>query len=268
MEDIYRASKGASDVPHRHDYYTILLILEADGRHVLDYNNYNLGPRQLHFVKPGQVHQIVLNRTPSGYVITFSREFLAVNNISETHISDLSLFKAFSDARPLNLDVESTSRLVSVVEQMQQIINAKMLNGDAGLAALLQLFFVYCSNEPTIDPEQMDEENTAICMLRDFKQLVESHYKDWHKVQNYSGHLHITPKHLSTTVKKQTGQTAKALIQDRILLEAKRLLLFTELSIKEVAYGLGFSEPFHFSSFFKKQEGLSPKTFRERKGLR
>ena len=77
--------------------------------------------------------------------------------------------------------------------------------------------------------------------------------------------MNITPKHLSQTVKNLSGKTAKELIQDRVVLEAKRLLLHTPLSIKEIAYQLGFEEPLHFSAFFKNRAGVSPTFFKEAK---
>ena len=74
---------------------------------------------------------------------------------------------------------------------------------------------------------------------------------------------HISTKHLSQTLKNITGKVAKDHIQDRLALEAKRLLLHTSLSVKEIAYEIGFEEPLHFSGFFKKRVGVSPSQFRQ-----
>ena len=131
------------------------------------------------------------------------------------------------------------------------------------LGSLLQLFLIYCNNSSQLDATQIDEDNSGICILRDFKQLVEENFNKWHKVKEYASEIHISPKHLSQTVKNITGKVAKDHIQDRIVLEAKRLMLHTDLTIKEVAYSTGFEEPLHFSGFFRKQVGVSPSQFRK-----
>ncbi|MEO0338424.1 MAG: helix-turn-helix domain-containing protein, partial [Bacteroidota bacterium] len=132
------------------------------------------------------------------------------------------------------------------------------------LGALLQLFLIYTNNTINLDSTQLEEENAGVCVVRDFKELVENKFSKWHKVGDYATKVHLTPKYLSQTVKNYTGKTAKEFIQDRLLLEAKRLLLHTDMSVKEVAYEVGFEEPLHFSSFFKKHAGQSPSKFRER----
>jgi len=116
-----------------------------------------------------------------------------------------------------------------------------------------------------VNDRQLDEDTAEICILRDFKSLVEQKYRKWHQVQNYASEINITPKHLSQTVKNVTGKVAKEYIQDRLVLESKRLLLHTDQAIKEIAYEIGFKEPLHFSNFFKKQTGVSPSDFRSRR---
>ena len=133
------------------------------------------------------------------------------------------------------------------------------------LGALLQLFLIHCNNSSSVNPSHLDEENSGVCILRDFKHLVDEKYASWHKVNEYAAEVHLSPKYLSQTVKQFTGKSAKEFIQDRLVLEAKRLLLHTELSVKEVAYRIGFEEPLHFSSFFKKKVNISPTLFRDRK---
>jgi AraC-like DNA-binding protein len=265
MGRIYEQTNGNKDVPHRHDYYTVLLVEEANGEHIIDYQTYNFASNQVFFVGPGQVHQVVTPTKPSGWVITFSREFLVENGIPESFISNISLFRQFGEAPPLELDDTSLERLQRIVLDMEEQLALDLHYRNRALGALLQLFLICCNNSCLLDTNQLDEENASVCMLRDFKALVQGHYQEWHKVAQYAAEIHITPKHLSSTVKNLTGKTAKEIIQDRLTLEAKRLLLHTELNIKEIAYQLGFEEPLHFSGFFKKQTGVSPSSFRGKK---
>lgn len=262
METIYNQVNGKTDVPHRHNYYTVLLIEKAAGYHNIDYNTYPFNPLEVHFVAPGQVHQVVLDKTPSGTVLTFSKDFLIQSNIPESFISNIRLFKHFGDASPLGLDDELFSRLRRIINEMESCLPLEFKYRNRALGALLQLFLIYSNNSCSLDPAQLEEDNSRVCILRDFKKLVDSKFSEWHDVKSYASVIHISPKHLSYTTKQLTGMTAKEIIQDRILLESKRLLVHTNMIIKEIAYIIGFEEPLHFSSFFKKHTGISPTDFR------
>ncbi|EAY24958.1 AraC family transcriptional regulator [Microscilla marina] len=265
MENIYEAAQGSTDVPHRHDYYTIMLVEVAKGRHVIDYQSYVFAGCEVFFVNPGQVHQVALQAKPKGWVITFSRDFLVENSIPESFISNINLFRQFGDTPPLSLDEDTFARLKNLIAEMQACLPSSFHYRNRALGALLQLFLIYCSNSCLLDTTQLDEESNGVCIFRDFKKLVEQHYQQWHKVGTYASEIPISPKHLSHTVKKLTGKSAKEFIQDRLILEGKRLLIHTRLNIKQIAYELGFEEPLHFSNFFKKKAQVSPSEFRQQK---
>lgn len=263
MEDIFDNVQGGTDVPHRHDYYTVLFVEQAKGKHVVDYQTYNFSKSEVHFVAPGQVHQVVLTDRPNGWVLTFSREFLMQNRIPESFITNINLFKSFGDSSPLKLDKTTFDRLARTIKEMETCLSVNLTYRVRALGALLQLFLIYCNNSANLDDTQLKEDDSSISIFRNFKNLVELKFTEWHKVKNYALEIHISPKHLSSTVKKVTGKSAKEIIQDRILIESKRLLLHTNMTIKEVAYAVGFVEPLHFSGFFKKRAGTSPSQFRE-----
>ncbi len=264
MEHIFEQHGGKLDAPHRHDYFTILFVKRATGKHVVDYQTHYFAEKQVHFVSPGQVHQVNTPEKPEGWVITFSREFLVENNIPESFISNINLFRQFGESPPLVVDEETFGKLARIMSEMEDVLPLDLHYRNRALGSLLQLFLIYCSNSCNLNPTQLDEENSGVCMLRNFKSLIEEHFHQWHKVSDYASEIPVSSKHLSYTAKSLTGKTAKELIQDRLTLEAKRLLMHTELNVKEIAYQLGFEEPLHFSGFFKKQTGQSPSDFRSK----
>lgn len=262
MGVIFDETGGKADVPHRHDYYTVILIEQAAGEHLVDYQTYTFQPLEVYFISPGQVHQVVARTKPRGWVFTFSRDFLVENNIPESFITNINLFQPFGESPPLKIDKVTFERLLDIIRQMQECLPMELSYRSRALGALLQLFLIHCNNSSNLNPTHLDEENSGVCILRDFKHLVDARYHQWHKVNDYAAEVHLSPKYLSQTVKQFTGKSAKEFIQDRLVLEAKRLLLHTDLSVKEVAYKIGFEEPLHFSAFFKKKAGVSPSSFR------
>ncbi|MFT5075002.1 MAG: AraC-like DNA-binding protein [Saprospiraceae bacterium] len=110
--------------------------------------------------------------------------------------------------------------------------------------------------DPTIEQSKLD-------IIRQFNLLVEEHFKEKHKVSEYADLLNKSPKTLSNLFSKFNNKTPLQVINDRIVLEAKKLLLLSEKPSKEIAFGLGFSEAAHFSKFFKNQVGVSPIHFKK-----
>lgn len=100
-------------------------------------------------------------------------------------------------------------------------------------------------------------------LYKKFKDLVDEHYREKKHVTEYAELLHVTPKHLSETVKKESGSTALQHIHQRIIREAKNLLTYTDKSAKEIAYSLGFKTPSHFGRFFKRRVDRSPIQYRK-----
>lgn len=263
MEAIYTQRKGKPDAPHRHNYYTALLIKQAQGKHFIDFESYPLSDLQVYFITPGQVHQLIEEQVSIGYSMVFSVEFLIQNNIPLSFIDDLNLFNNYNQNPPLDLNIQQFDKLAYYCNEMIACQDNTHKYKTAATGALLKLFLITCNQIctlPTYNPQQLEASNS---ILKKFKQLVESNYLTWHSTSDYARALNITPDHLNRTIKSLIGKTAKNYIQARITIAAKRLLYFSDLSSKEIAYQLGFSEPANFSAFFKKNTGLSPSQFKK-----
>jgi AraC family transcriptional activator of pobA len=264
MEAIYERQGEAPDPPHRHDYYTVIWSTEASGSHTVDFKTYPLEPRQVFFVSPGQIHQVITPTRPKGIVITFSPEFLSRNNISSRFISDLYLFQDYGDAPPLKLDEEASAQLGGFLEQMLLFIDRPIRFRSEALGALLRLFLICCYEHCDIEHRGGESSGEAgVSLLRNFRDQLESAYMREHQVAWYAEQALVSPDHLNRTVKHLTGKTVKEHIQERIILEARRQLLYSEQSVKEIAFGLGFDEATHFSAFFKRGTGMRPMSYRK-----
>lgn len=261
MEDIYARRRGVKDEPHRHDFYTVLLVIDGEGRHVIDFHQFELGPRQVYFISPGQVHQLVEKKPTHGFSMVFSRQFLVENNISVSFIEDLNLFNNYGYAPPLELGEEVIVHLQAYAEQMLEWQNSMLKYRYQAIGSNLKLFLIECNHNCDLDIKSFDDQGNSL--IGDFRQMVDKKFKDWHSINQYAEALSITPDHLNRVVKYKTGTTAKDLWQSRMIVAAKRLIFFSDMSMKEIAYELGFSEASHFSAFFKKCTGQSPASFKK-----
>jgi AraC-like DNA-binding protein len=264
MEDTYTKRNGIVDEPHRHNYYTVLIINKANGQHIIDFNTYEFANNQIFFVAPGQVHQVIEREKSLGFAMTFSNQFLVENSIPVSFIESLNLFQNYGQNPPLmpnNVEFETIEQFSN---QIFKLFNSDAKMKNLSIGAFLKLLLIECNTLCSINPIESDIDTSGDNLIRAFKKGVESNYKKEHSTTYYANELHITPDHLNRTIKARIGKTAKDYIQARIITEAKRLLYFTNLTNKEIAYELGFNEPANFSAFFKKHTQLSPSSFKKK----
>lgn len=262
MAALYQERNGAADAPHRHGYYTILVLRQAQGEHRLDFQAHPLGAYQVYFITPGQVHQLVEQAPSQGVALVFSQAFLTHTQLSPAFVDDLQLFRIQPYHEPLELEPDAFELVWSDVQRMGQHYHSTQKYRMQAIGALLQLVLLECQRHCDLPAEQAPQLEGAQGLVQQFRALAEAHHKEWHQVADYAQALHVTPDHLNRTIKQVLHQTAKHYLQDRLLTAAKRRLFFTSASTKEIGYELGFTEPANFSAFFKRCTGQSPTQFR------
>jgi len=263
MEDIYIKRNGEVDEPHRHNYYTVLFINKANGLHKIDFNTYELSDKQIFFVAPGQVHQVMETKKSLGFAMTFSNQFLVESSIPLSFIDSLNLFQNYGQSPPLSPSSDQFDAIENFTKNIFKLFNSDAKMKSLSIGAFLKLLLIECNNICAINPIESDLDSSGDNLIRAFKNAVDNNYKKEHSTTYYANELHITPDHLNRTIKAKIGKTAKEYIQARIVTEAKRLLYFTNLSNKQIGYELGFNEPANFSAFFKKHTQLSPSNFKK-----
>jgi len=263
MEDVYRKTNGAPDIPHRHDYYTIIFIEQGQGTHFIDFTEYEIADRSIFFIMPGQMHQVILTSEPTGWIITFTEEFLIANSIPDKMINDIYLFNDYGQSPPLPINENDMPVYKNLILQMAHFEKSLETYTQEAVGSLVKVFLIqgnnHCSLRKSNNPQLVETSNH---ILRTFKQLLNKKYATDHMVSNYADELAVTSDYLNKTVKNLTGKSAKDHIQSKLITEAKRSLLFSNISNKELAYELGFEESAHFNNFFKKTTGQTPSEFR------
>jgi AraC-like DNA-binding protein len=251
------------EVPHRHNYHTVLWSLDMEGKHIVDYKEYEIRNNDIFFVGPEQVHQVFIGERKNGLLLMFNCSFLDKHFINREFISNLGLFSEISESPPISVDSKSVDILKSFTDQIFDAFHSVDNFKYEKIGAWLKLFLIECNKfAPTLNTDNPQTQQSAKAILRRFKELLDLNFRTWRQVNDYSGELNISPDYLNSVIKSTIGKTAKELIQQRITLEAKRLGIHTDLSTKEIAYQLGFDDPSHFSRFYKNTENQNFSDFR------
>lgn len=262
-QEIEVRNGGKQDIPHRHNYYTVLFIANGKGKHWIDYTEFDIENKSLFFVSPGQVHQVVAEPGIQGYVLLFTKEFLLQHQISESLITDIGLFSDIYNVPPIMLCGEGYDRMEGFLKQIKVAYQNNDVYSSEAISAWLKLFIIECNRYAIHMPNgTRNTTATSADVVKEFKSLLEQKYMEWHKVSDYSAKLNVSPDYLNTLVKASVGKTAKEFIQNRVVLEAKRLGVHTNLTSKEISFRIGFEDPAHFSKFFKSVSNRSFSDFR------
>jgi AraC family transcriptional activator of pobA len=248
--EVFQHRKSAIEIPHRHNFYSILITYNAIGQHIIDLNPVDLHDYMIFFIHPEQVHQMNATNDSEGIAILFTEDFLMKNGMLKTILDQLNLFQLNEQSTYLHLK-EKNEELASFVDQMHQLFLSQDVFKAEKFSAYLKLFLLK-SYELKMEYLTPFIQDTVPEIVQKFKLLVDQKFLEWHKVNTYAEKLLISPNYLNEVIKKHTGRTAKEHIQNRLISEAKRLSYFTQLSSKEIGFKLGFNDPSHFAKFAKK----------------
>lgn len=266
LEALLPVQERAVSTSHRHDFYEIFLFTKGGGTHMIDFTGHPVLDQSLHLVCPGQVHQVSREALSEGWVLMFSRDFLL--SLLDTPLAQQQVaFSEHPPAKAAAMAPEDSLRLVQLLMSQLQAAQqeGKEWHNPELVRALVKVLVLTCAELFEAPPQsaELPAEAAGYRLLRRFSGLVEAHYRELHQVSDYADRLAVTAGHLNVVSKTWLQKTAREVIQDRLLLEAKRLLLHTDLCGKEIAYALHFEDPSHFAKFFKGHCGVSPGGFRQ-----
>lgn len=243
--------------PHRHNFYQFVLFTKGRGNHSIDFEHFEIESWQVYFMIPGQIHTWNFATEMHGYIFNFNAELFDTFLLRPDYLAQFNFFSG--DSNKSVFTVEQAYRL-----QIQSILDYIILNKEDEDFAKISLLYVFSLlNKQFVPNEETVSSTYNYTILKNFKSLIEINYKSLKLPKEYAELLYITPNHLNALTKEHLGMPAGEIIRNRILLEAKRMLVIKEYSISEIAYELNFSDNSYFSKFFKKLTGFTPEEFRK-----
>lgn len=248
------------DKSHVLSYYDITLITEGNGLFFLDEFNYHIEPNKIFFTSPMQVRKWEIEKVPKGLVLIFEEEFLCTFFNDSQFVQKLSYFNTTTHKPVLTLANSEFGYFEKVLKNIEEEIVAQVEKDNHILRALLYQALVWLNRQYQKSNSILEQASNKY--IFEFKKLVNKYFSDQHSVNFYANKLNITPGHLNDIVKENLGISAKKHIQNRIFLEAKRLLLYSSLSVSEIAWKLHFQDNSYFIRAFKNRIGCTPQLFR------
>lgn len=250
MPEFFQQLKGMeTDTMHLHGFYEIIWFQKGSGTHYVDFNQYAIAPGTIFFISPGQIHSFDTKHDQEGYVLKICAE----------------LFDDFVSLSCVTVQDKDSAALEMLIGAMQEELKKEdSLGHREALHALVKLFVIMVRRSYAgMNPSAPNPHKVSYKAFLNFRKLIEENYCRLHTVKDYASLLNVSSKTLTLYVNECSKYSPLELINNRIILEAKRLLRYSVLSVKEIAFRLGFEDPSYFAKFFKRMVKQSPADYRE-----
>ena len=243
---------------HRDDNYLFLLIESGSGSMDVDFSEVVLAERELYFVAPGQVHHNIYSGQAVAWLVLVEPSLIPEDY---RKILDNNLLRQ----KPCTLDERQFNQFLDILHLLEKQYQS---NPDTAFYkqftyAILEVFLcAVASAYLSADTSLMDKVSRPVQITHEFRKLLMQNIQSQKSPSYYACWLNISESYLNEAIKKTTGFTATYWIQQQIMLEAKRLLCFSKLNVKEIAHALGYDDHTYFSKLFKQATRMTPLTFR------
>lgn len=248
--------------PHRLDFYQVLWFKSGRQTHMVDFETMSIAPNTLLFVGKNSVQMFSHEPGLEALNVIFTDNFFARTSEDLQWLRSTILYNDF-----LTLPMLSVQGKTEITDYYQRFQNELNIDKDQFQDDLLQLqlktLLILTERERREQDFIEIKDSPQLRIITKFKSMLEENFIQHKRVAFYCEQIGITPKRLNHAAQQIVGSTPKSIIDDRVLLESKRLLSYSAESVKEIAYDLGFEEPTNFIKYFRKHTNLTPLQFRK-----
>lgn len=244
---------------HRHDYWEIFVFNEGDGTHCIGFEEYNFQPKSIHFIQPHQVHLLKRNPCSSGLVLMFDNEYFLQSDMNKQLSINLNNLKMGKISPIINLQNNDFDSLWNIIRVMKNDISNQDLYSKITFSNYLNIIFCHCVRH--FNSIAFQSKHHYVALYHSFINLVINEDIQDKNVEDYAQKLSCSPKQLRSSCLHCSGMTPIDIIHDSLIHKAKKMLIFDQKSITDVAYELNFTDISHFTHFFKKKTGVLPSKF-------
>lgn len=246
--------------PHKHDFFLCVLVTKGYGAHEIDFNTYSVKPGCLFMLFPGQVHTWNLSADIDGYILFHTKEFYNLNFTHEK-IENYPFFNSINNSPLLILKDENFDKVRAIFQEIIEEYKKSELMKFQKLCSLKNVLYIELSRLYLPEKIRQKQNENYLSKLRRLEELINTHFKKIKSPKDYARMMNVSEKHLNRICKECLNITTSELISNRIILEAKRMLMHSKYSVSEIAAELGYFENSYFFRLFKKKTGNTPMEF-------
>ncbi|MBS1661837.1 MAG: helix-turn-helix domain-containing protein [Bacteroidetes bacterium] len=250
------------DEIHKHAFYEIIWTEKGMSRQTIDYKEYEVRPGSLFFISPNQVHRFEEWKPLAGGSILFTEELFLLGLYNKDKLFELSFLDNFYTNPCLQLGRKDFADVKKTID----IISGEYKRKDRSVAIVQSLLHVLLAQVQRCIDNNEDREYSKkyLVLYKRLRELLEENFSRNEPVSFYAERLNITQHHLNLVVKSVTGKTAGQVIRERSMLEAKRLLTFSDYTVTEIASELGYFDSSYFSKLFRQETGQAANAFKKK----
>jgi AraC-like DNA-binding protein len=252
-----------STLKREEDNYSVCLLNSGIDSIKIDGTSYKNVSNSIFFLHPRNHWEITKKDTlsTSGYVLYLPKQILDNPLLSKLHINEVRLF-ANDEIAKINLAPGIEKRVLDILEMIDELLGSHLNHKEDAIISLLNTFFVYCDGQCNIKSNIRENPSKKTIVFK-YKKLVNEWFYKYHDVEDYAKLLNVSSKYLNECVKETLDTNAKSLVTEQRIMRARHELKFSDKTIKEIGYELGFSSPDYFSYFYKQHTGLTPSKLRK-----
>jgi AraC family transcriptional regulator, transcriptional activator of pobA len=245
-------------LPHRHRYiFQLFFVADGGGQVHLDEHQYSLQAPAMLIIPPGVMHSFEWHKGSQGVVVSVAEALLqqSLQKMGVNHVVSSAVLHPLT-VTELGVITHLYSQLLAEQQQADEYTSKLQL-------LLLEQLLIWCGRTLHIRQAHTHVLSKPEIKLQQFQQLVNQAFTLQHQVAWYAGQIGVSQSHLNQICQRYTGAAALAVIHRQLLHEAKRYLIFSDLSLSDISEQLGFAEPSYFSKFFKRLAGVQPARYRQ-----
>ncbi|WP_324027242.1 helix-turn-helix transcriptional regulator [Maribacter sp. BPC-D8] len=248
---------------HKVEFYQIIVITEGSGKHTIDFTDYEYTNHTLFTIRKDQVHRFFKSPSAKGFLIIFTEDFLA-SLLSHQEVARChELFNKFLTSPKISVNDEDFKGVVSLINHIEIEYTKNYDEFSSGIIRNELHIFIYRLLRIKLKQGVSLPQHKYVGDFLNFQQLIEDRCFQTKKTLDYANLMGCTPKTLNNICKAIVDKSSKAVIDDILVTQIKRLLINTSLSITEIAYTSGFDEPTNMYKYFKKHTEATPEAFRQ-----
>ena len=260
--------RSINEGPHIHHFQEIIYVSRGKGLHHIDGQEYIFRDKTFYLIGQSQVHSLVQAKNLSGYLIRFKSAFLPPLGLNTQNSLNSTLLGSIIKTNELHVDGPEIKFYESILDNLYYEFEQN--SQTYAKIEILQYFLLVLLTKLERRVRQLSQDtiysskNINLKIYQAYLLLIEDNYRIEHRISAYVSKLNTNKRKLASICQHYQSKTPKQILNERLMLEARRLLLFTSKSSKEIAYSLGYNDPAYFSRFFKKYYGISANKYKNK----